>query len=188
MIDYGLIQDSIHYYEKHNFNRIESPWTVTEQVDLITKPPEKQSFQLKHNDKCLVASGEQSFLYLYLKNFLPKGQFQTVTPCYRYESFDFLHTKYFIKNELIKTDVVNQYECEKIAEIAWNFFNKKFDNDRKLEIVTTPNGFDIEIEGKELGSYGIRECEFLKWIYATGCAEPRTSSLINLYGISRKQN
>ena len=33
----------------------------------------------------------------------------------------------------------------------------------------------------ELGSYGIRECEFLKWIYATGCAEPRIRKIINLY-------
>lgn len=33
----------------------------------------------------------------------------------------------------------------------------------------------------ELGSYGIRECEYLKWIYATGCADPRLSKIINLY-------
>jgi hypothetical protein len=45
----------------------------------ITKPKDRISFQLKHNDKCLVASGEQSFLYLYLKDFLPKGKFQAIT-------------------------------------------------------------------------------------------------------------
>jgi len=37
------------------------------------------------------------------------------------------------------------------------------------------------LEGYELGSYGIRECEFLTWIYGTACAEPRTSKLITLY-------
>ncbi len=183
MIDYSLIQKSIEYYETTKFIRIESPWTVSEKIDQITKPKEILSFQLKHNNKCLVASGEQSFLYLYLKNFLPKGQFQTVTPCFRFESFDFLHTKYFIKNELIKTDIVNTTELDKIVNICFEFYSKFFDKN-KLKVLKTEIGYDIEIEGHELGSYGIRSCDFLTWIYGTGCAEPRTSNLINLYGIS----
>ena len=80
MIDYKILNDSILYYESKGFKRIEAPWTVSENVDNITKPKDRLSFQLKHNNKCLVASGEQSFLYLYLKNFLPLGQYQTVTP------------------------------------------------------------------------------------------------------------
>lgn len=185
MIDYKLLSDSISYYETKKFQRIEAPWTVSERVDHITKPSDRISFQLKHNNKCLVASGEQSFLYLYLKNFLPKGQYQTVTPCFRYESFDFLHTKYFIKNELIKTDIVNKSALNQIVETCLKFYQPFFK--KKLDIVETGDGFDIEIDGKELGSYGIRSCEFLDWIYATGCAEPRTSNLISLfdkYGIS----
>lgn len=183
MIDYRLISDSIDYYENNGFNRIESPWTVSEYVDRITKPKEMISFQLKHNNKCLVASGEQSFLYLYLKDFLPKGQFQTTTPCFRFESFDYSHTKYFIKNELIKTDLVNVNELDKITNICFNFFKKHIPN---IEIIKTDIGYDIEYNGNELGSYGIRENEYLKWIYATGCAEPRFSKIINLYknGIS----
>lgn len=182
MIDYKLLNDSIDYYEKHGFSRIESPWTVSEKVDNITKPSDRIPFQLKHNNKCLVASGEQSFLYLYLKNFLPKGQFQTVTPCFRFESFDFLHTKYFMKNELIKTDLVNIYELDMIVQKALDFYQPLFK--KELEVIKTDIGFDIEIDGKELGSYGIRICEFLEWIYGTACAEPRTSSLMKLYGIS----
>lgn len=182
MIDYKLLDDSVLYYSNKNFIRIETPWTVSEYVNNITKPKEKQSFQLKHNDKCLVGSGEQSFLYLYLKEFLNKGQFQTITPCFREESFDYFHTKYFMKNELIKTDVINQYELEKIVATSYEFFKKLFS--KSLDIVKTDEGFDIEIDGCELGSYGIRECDFLKWIYGTGCAEPRTSKLINKYGIS----
>ena len=54
-----------------------------------------------------------------------------------------------------------------------------------LEIIKTDIGYDITINGEELGSYGIRKCEFLKWIYGTGCAEPRLSTLIKKYnGIS----
>lgn len=181
MINFQIIQESINFYEDAGFPRIEAPWTVTEQVDNITKPKDKIGFQLKHNDKCLVASGEQSFLYLYLKGFLPPGQFQTVTPCFRYESFDFLHTKYFIKNELIKTDVVTYKELDNIVDICLSFYRLHIPN---AIVERTSDGFDIVVAGNELGSYGIRECEFLKWIYATGCAEPRTSSLKKLYGIS----
>lgn len=185
MINFGLLQESIDFYESNNYLRIELPWTVSEAINNITKPPDKINFQLKHNDKCLVGSGEQSFLYLYLKGFLPKGTFQGLTPCYRYESFDFLHTKYFIKNELIKTDVVNDEELLRVVETSLNFFKQYIPD---VYIKETDLGYDIEVDGKELGSYGIRECEFLKWIYGTGCAEPRTSSLINLYGVSSKKN
>lgn len=183
MIDYHLLSESISYYENHNFKRIEVPWTVSEYVDNITKPKDVISFQLKHNNKCLVASGEQSFLYLYLKEFLPKGQFQTTTPCYRYESFDFTHSKYFMKNELIKTDITNTSELNKIVDICSKFFKKYLPN---LDIIDTDTGYDIMYKEYELGSYGIRECEFLKWIYATGCAEPRFYKIIKIYndGIS----
>lgn len=78
MINYQYIQDSIEYYEENGFLRIEAPWTVSEKVSDITKPDGALNMQFKHNDKCFVASGEQSFLYLYLKEFLPKGQYQNV--------------------------------------------------------------------------------------------------------------
>lgn len=183
MINYNLIDQSIQFYQRNSYDRIESPWTVSAEIDDLTRPKDKIPFELKHNNKRLVASGEQSFLYLYLKDFLPKGQFQTITPCFRYEEFDFLHTKYFIKNELIKTDKVDDYECEKMIDMAFNFFSLYFEKS-KLNITKADTGFDIEVNGYELGSYGIRESKFLKWIYGTGCAEPRLSKLISLYGIS----
>lgn len=181
MINYKILHDSLIHYGSKGYDRIETPWTVSEYVDNITKPKDRISFQLKHNNKCLVASGEQSFLYLYLKDFLPKGRFQTITPCYRYESFDYLHTKYFMKNELIRTDSVNSFTLEEMIEHSMSFFEKHLPKD-KLKIEKIDESFDITIDGIELGSYGIRECEFLKWIYGTGCAEPRLSKLIENYG------
>lgn len=180
MIDYSLINSSIHFYNTKGFQRIESPWLVSEYIDNLTKPDNVISYQLKHNNKCLVASGEQSFLYLYLKDFLPKGQFQTVTPCFRNDTFDFAHTKYFIKNELIKTDSVRHSDLQFITECAYKFF-KKHISDTCLDVVVTKDGFDIMYKEHELGSYGIRESNFLKWVYGTGCAEPRFSKIINLY-------
>lgn len=184
MIDYKLLNESLIHYENNGFQRIETPWTVSKYIDDITRPPDRTPFELMHNGKRLVASGEQSFLYLYLKEFVPRGQYQTITPCFRLESFDFTHTKYFIKNELIKTDVVNKIELDRIVVTALDFFSKFFSR-LDLDTVKTDDGFDIMVKDIEIGSYGIRECDFLKWIYGTGCAEPRTSKLIQLYGISR---
>lgn len=115
------------------------------------------------------------FLYLYLKDFLPKGQFQTVTPCFRDENFDFFHTKYFIKNELIKTDKVSKSELEKVIDTCLQFYRTYLPGSEVLE---TEGGFDIECRGIELGSYGIRNCDYLEYIFATGCAEPRLSQTI----------
>jgi hypothetical protein len=182
MINYKLLHDSITFYETKGFQRIEAPWTVSEYTNNITAPPNVVQFQLKHNNKCLVASGEQSFLYLYLKEFLPKGRYMCITPCYRYESFDNLHTKYFMKNELIQTDIVTKEELDKIVLNSLEFFQQFFTT-KILTIKKTDIGYDIEVDGDELGSYGIRECEFLKWIYATGCAEPRLSNLMKKHNI-----
>lgn len=40
MIDYGIIDSSIKYYEKLGYQRVESPWTVSESIDAITRPKE----------------------------------------------------------------------------------------------------------------------------------------------------
>jgi len=176
MIDYNKIADSIDYYTEHGFTRIEAPWTVSKYVDDLTRPSDAVPFELTYNGKRLVASGEQSFLYLYLKDFLPKGQFQTVTPCFRLESFDYTHSKYFIKNELIKTDRVNEIELIKIVELCIGFYSKYVSG---LEIVRTDIGYDIYKGDVELGSYGIRTNNFLEYIYATGIAEPRLSRVID---------
>ncbi len=186
MIDYNLLNNSIIFYEQKEFQRIETPWLVTEAVDSITRPKDVEPFIVGAKKKNLIASGEQAFLYLYLKEYLPLGKFQTVTPCFRNDSFDFTHTKYFMKNELIQTKDVTKINLEHMVinlehmvENSLEFLQTKFST--LLHVETTAEGFDIMLDDYELGSYGIRECNFLKWIYGTACAEPRTSKLINLY-------
>lgn len=83
MIDYGRLDRSLAFYKERGFKRIEAPWTVTKAVSLITKPSDKKDWEITDKQKVLVASGEQSFLYLYLKSFIPPGQYQTITPCFR---------------------------------------------------------------------------------------------------------
>lgn len=178
MINYGRLDRSIKYYEENGFKRIESPWTVTKAVSAITKPPGGKDWEIVGKDKVLVASGEQSFLYLYLKGFLPKGRFTTITPCFREEVFDQTHSKYFIKNELIITDDVNNKSLNEIITISKTFFESELNC--HIEIIKTEHGYDLEAEGIEIGSYGIRSCEYLNWIYGTGLAEPRMSIIENI--------
>lgn len=187
MIDYGIIDRSIKFYENKGFSRIESPWTVTKEISGITKPEGKPDWEIIGKNKVLVASGEQSFLYLYLKGFLPKGMYQTVTPCFRDESFDKTHTKYFIKNELIITDNVTETSLGCIINYCKDFFESELES--KVDIKKTEIGYDLEVNGIEIGSYGIRNCEYLDWVYGTGVAEPRLTMIKNIIkknGVSHK--
>ena len=177
MIDYGRLDRSLRFYESFGFKRIESPWTVTKDVSSITKPLGGKDWEIVGKDKVLVASGEQSFLYLYLKGFLPKGKYQTTTPCFREEPFDRTHTKYFIKNELIITDDVNEDSLKFVVDTCKQFYESELEV--VVDIVETKEGYDLEVNGVEIGSYGIRSCEYLKWIYGTGLAEPRMTFIKN---------
>jgi hypothetical protein len=173
MIDYGRLNRSIDFYENKGFKRIEVPWTVTKAISAITKPDGKTDWEIVGKDKVLLASGEQGFLYLYLKGFLPKGRFQSTTACFREEPFDQTHSKYFIKNELIITDEVNNKSLVDIINLAKEFYESELGT--SVDLVKTEFGFDLEVNGIEIGSYGIRSCEYLEWIYGTGCPEPRFS-------------
>lgn len=171
MIDYGRLNRSINFYSEKGFKRIESPWTVTKAVSAITKPEGGVDWEIVGKNKVLVASAEQGFLYLYLKGFLPKGIYQSISPCFREEPFDLTHTKYFIKNELIITYDVSDKSLDFIVKCAKEFYEKELQHE--VMIVKTNEGYDLEVDGIEIGSYGIRSCDFLKWVYGTGLAEPR---------------
>lgn len=178
-INYRNIADSIDFYTKHGIEYIESPWTVSKEISGLTKPEEKKNdYEILHNKKTLVASGEQSFLYLMLKGFLPRGTFQTVTPCFRDDLFDLTHTKYFIKNELINTKDVTNNSLHQLIDYAFKFYSDKLSR-INVEKVKTDEGYDINFisQGKriEIGSYGIRRTEIGDYVYGTGCAEPRLS-------------
>ena len=188
MINYGTIQRSIEFYEAAAFKRIESPWTVAESISNITKPTWATSFTIKEKNKVLVASGEQSFLAMYNKGFLPKGAFQTVTPCFRDDTFSPIHTKYFIKNELIITDDPTENSLMDMIDVARQFFRRETGG-KEITLKKLEDGsFDLYLGDIELGSYGIRSCPFLTWIYGTGVAEPRLTRAMQHYGIPPKKD
>jgi hypothetical protein len=185
-IDYNKIGLSQFHYEKVGFAIVDAPWWVTKEIIGITSPPfasDRPLFYLPQNDKCLVSSGEQGFLYLAAKGLLPKGRFQAVTPCFRNEPQDGLHRKNFIKNELIDTKDVSIRGLEAVIDEALKFFAEFLPRDLlKVEeeaAFGSSVAYDITCGGIELGSYGIRSCDFLDWVYGTGCAEPRLSAVIH---------
>lgn len=129
----------------------------------------------------MVASGEQGFLYLALKGFLPPGRYQAVTPCFRDEPFDLTHTKYFMKNELIITDFSSASVDLTLLEVvaaARSFFVAET-SCKVTTVQEREHGVDLLINGHEVGSYGIRETPFLKWVYGTGLAEPRFTMAVH---------
>lgn len=181
MINYNIIAQSIEFYEKKGFIRLEAPWWVSKDIMSITAPLNHENdYFVSTNNKFLVASGEQSFLYMASKGRLLEGKFQTVTPCFRNESIGRFSKKCFLKNELIITGKVNEHILNELINTSLLFFKtiiptKMHDH---IKIIKTNEGYDINLGNIEIGSYGIRECEILKWIYGTGCAEPRLTRAI----------
>ncbi|CAH6421515.1 Hypothetical protein KVN_LOCUS328 [uncultured virus] len=179
----NTIEHSIFYFKLNGYKYIDTPWIVNDVISNITKPPTKKNFYI--NDKVLVASGEQSFLQLILDGNIKPGKFCTMTPCFRDEEEDDLHKHYFLKTELIDWDYIenDKFINEKLLietiNICKNFFLKYLPvKVKKME----ENSYDIIdcTNGIELGSYGIRSYNNIKWIYGTCCAENRLSNVINL--------
>lgn len=187
MINYNLIDRSIEYYKQQGFKRIESPWMVSEEISNLTLPKDKKAFKLQHNKKVLVGSGEQSFMYMIVKGILTPGRYQTTTPCFRDDSFDIFHSKYFIKNELIDFENPSLYTLNQIIESSKQFFISLKPSDAEhfeitLNVQDDSPVYDINYKGVELGSYGIRTIPYydIPYIFATGLAEPRTSTVLKI--------
>lgn len=187
-INYKLLYQSQEYYLKHlGIKIIETPWVVPNNIMDITKPDvlknKEDYYSLKSAEKSLVASGEQSFLYMIINGYLTDGKYQTITPCFRHEQQkDFFHGKYFMKNELIYfgEKLVNENGLNEIIHFAKIYFEQFIGSGVKT-VSVGENAFDIVYEDVELGSYGIRTFNGISWIYGTGCAEPRLSRTIQLY-------
>lgn len=188
MINYLRLGKSLEFYEKKGYKRVEAPWWVPKGIMDITSPQENLSkgYFLEKNQKELVASGEQSFLYLANQGLLPDGKYQTITPCFRDEVQGSIRRKFFMKNELIISGSTKRSDLVKIIDDSFNFFRTQVSDKNLLEVVKTDQGFDIEYDGIEIGSYGIRSCSFLDWIYGTGLAEPRFTRALKMSRYNKK--
>lgn len=161
------------YYENLGYKNIEVPWVVDKDVNLITAPPNPTLYPLEN--KFLVASAEQSFIQSLKDGKLPPGRYQATTPCFRDDELDELHQRYFMKLELFDNTRDGDSYMRTVLD-SQEFFSKYVTVERKLTAV----GMDLESGGIELGSYGVRETPYGKFVYGTGCAEPRLGYAIKV--------
>jgi hypothetical protein len=180
MIDYQKIADAVIFYRSLGYNMVDAPWFVSRQALEVTAPPNKRYCSSFLGD--MVASGEQSFIQLWMDDVLKDGLHVCVTPCFRDEEVvDKLHLNRFLKVELIEINPsVPLASIEQMILDAADFFSY-YVGMKNIEVINTDIGKDIVCKGIELGSYGYREQlidgKMMKWAYGTGCAEPRLSQV-----------
>ena len=195
---YRRLVEALMHYEHAGFKAIDVPWAVSKEAMDITRPawagPRTLSYEAGGVEICPVASAEQSFLQLQLDAVASGnrvvGDYVTMTPCFRNEPvLDDLHQPYFMKVELISWDSPDR-EARNVLDDMLLFATDFFD--RFVETVVIENedpdpigdiAYDIVTYNGhiELGSYGIRNHPKVgRWIYGTGCAEPRLSYAIEI--------
>lgn len=164
------------YHRVFGFAPVEVPWIVPRSVMRITCPDDDRIIRASDLGD-LVGSAEQSFLALQ-RDGLPPGRYVACTPCFRNEPvLDDLHRLTFMKVELYQTVDVTDEKLDAMIDAALRVF--RWLGAEHLETVPTEEGFDLMLNGVEIGSYGIRRIPGHAWIYGTGLAEPRFTTALN---------
>jgi len=177
-MNYKILLDSIEHFKEKDYKEILVPWYVDRKyIEYTFENVDDYKFKILDN-KYLVGSAEQSFIKLMVEDNI-YGSYQALTPCFRDDIEDEIHHKSFMKNEIFINDDTSM---DRLQELIYNIleFYYKYTNECNIEVVETFDklslkSFDININGIEVGSYGIREMKGYKWIYGTVLAEPRFS-------------
>lgn len=171
-VDVELIGQAINYYRDVGYSPKTVPMIVGDKAIQSTIPFGK-GFSTHNNDCSYVGSAEQSFIQMMMDDNLEQGFHYAITPCMREEPIlDETHLSTFLKIELICVG----RDCTSILVMdAFNFFRTHIDQRliKELGIVKTADGFDIQLFGIEIGSYGHRTVDGVPYTYGTGLAEPR---------------
>lgn len=178
-INWARISWALAHYDRAGYQYVEVPWIVPSASVLPLLPSGK--VPLETPDGVLVGSAEQSFLHLMQSGQLSSGRCIAASPCFRDDPPDELHHRTFFKVELIQVlpalRLHLDLEVHRMAEDARKFFRRVQDSGDP-EIIQTPEGLDINLNGVEIGSYGVHQVENFCWIYGTGLAEPRFSQAV----------
>lgn len=166
------------FYKSLHFTPVDVRWHVPRSISVLTCPEQSRIVSSDLGD--LVGSAEQSFLSMAGYGHLPPGKYVACSPCFRKEPFlDATHRRTFMKVELF---AVSQSELS-YTELHWaarDFFRRHAPAE-EIKTVQTEDGVDIELNGIEIGSYGVRRLDDLGvWCaYGTGLAEPRFEYAVN---------
>jgi hypothetical protein len=172
-IDWMWIGKAVQFFIDNEYDYKEVPWVVGNQAISSTIPFGKSAFSLTHPILApgfLVGSAEQSFVQLMLEGGLPKGKYCAASPCFRDDVIDQWHQLYFFKVELIEMSPNSQNVFE-IMDCARAFMENL--GNCHIDVHKTYEGYDLILNGKEIGSYGNRQINEFNWTYGTGLALPR---------------
>lgn len=180
-INYHTLGEAQAYYARLGYKKIEVPWLVSPQASMSTIADKHYIYKTEDGTH-LVGSAEQGFVELMLhqpEKLTADTKYQAISPCFRREEPDHIHSTWFMKLELFL-----QVKDEKPMDYVNKFLNDAtifFDMlDIEVEKVSDDINccYDLLHEEVELGSYGYRirtiDDKKLVWVYGTGLALPRT--------------
>lgn len=172
-------------YSAQGFADYPQPWFASQRAIEMTLPPGTTPTVL-HGEDLLVGSAEQAFIDRMLQGTMKPGKWQTITPCFRREpQYDALHLPYFVKLELIHYMPEQvEYALSDMLAVVHSALQRRLNchplaHELRLTRERTDIGWDLMLRGQEVGSYGIRAFENHQWVYGTGVAEPRFSTLMS---------
>lgn len=161
------------------------PWMASQEVVDATRPPERAPNTDIHTPfGFLLASGEQAFMEM-VSQLKDKQLYVGWTPCFRHEpAFDATHHYYFLKSEAFVRCSASQahLEVDRVRHIAMRGFESLLrlsNHTAHLEFRQTADGYDIECNGIEVGSYGHRTYKEHTYVFGTALAEPRWSEALS---------
>lgn len=175
-IDWFILNNAVQFYQNMgDYTYVETPWVVPHAALMLTCPSPDWIIDTNGHGG-LVASAEQGFLALEQAGRIGKGRFLSCGPCYREERvYDDLHQFQFMKVELYRNDQTDEAALDEMVTLAQKFFAFGLPVSQPILREPTPEGFDLTLNGVEIGSYGIREAGGFRWVYGTGVALPRFS-------------
>lgn len=161
-IDWTMLGAAVEFYKSFGYQYIEVPYAVPEEFIRLTLPPQYEPDRVEGLG-CLVGSAEQSLLSLDLQD----GSYMAVSPCFRPEPvLNEFYQRHFMKVELFQ---IGDLMPMSMMEDAHMFMSRY----ATVEVLETPEGWDLTVDGIEVGSYGMRQAGIYKWACATGLALPR---------------
>lgn len=187
LVDWGLLQSAISFYEEEEIEQVGVPWLVTSASDSLTRPEDKPPLPVQ-GSYVLPGSGEQSFLDCLA--YLEEGKrYMALTPCWRISDVGESpwHFPWFMKLELFswhREEEDAKRDSQTFMKLAYEFCTSVLGSS-SLGFLNEGEQFDIFATGLkegsgmeegcvELGTYGWRKHPSgVFWSYGTGCAEPR---------------
>lgn len=164
VINWLLLGTAVEFYKALGYTYIEVPYAVPEDIIRLTLPPQYAPDEVPGLG-CLVGSAEQSLLALDL----PDGRYMAVSPCFRPEPvLNKYYQRHFMKVELFQTGDRFMDPIQMLIDARSLMSRFAF-----TEVLPTPEGSDLTVNGVEVGSYGFREAGGRRWACGTGLALPR---------------